>query len=288
MSPVKEVSLVVAHEFKQVLLSVRSVLFFVVYGGISFIVGSSYTRVVSFFDKALAEQLGPVSGDDLANAGVSATKIFSELFEKDPELISVFGGQHVADALISGQLPVVIFAWLVLSGWFLPSLLLVIGYDRISEDLNGKFSRFVFLRLRRGTYLCGKIFAQWLVAILLIAIVHGILLSLVSSHPSMKTSDVLSGAPYIWLGMTLYLLAYISFTAVFSSSFTPPFAALALGLICFMGLGIASLSEAVKAVWMGDHSLQLWVGAPGAYLLFLGHLVVWAGLAFMRLRTREI
>lgn len=304
MSVFKEISLVIAHEFKHVLLSLRSVLFFIVYGGLSFLVGSSYTKIVSFIDEKVGKQPGAVSSEDLANSGMSATKVFTDIFEKNPDLVSVFGGQHVADALTSGRLPVVIWVLLGLSGWFLPSLLLIVGYDRISQDLNSKFSRFIFLRLRRGSYLCGKILAQWLVAIILVGIAHLLLLLLVSNHPNISVKDILASAPTIWLGMTLYLLAYISFTAVFSASFTPPFTALALGLIAFMGFGVASILNAVSAIWMGDHALpildavsaiwmgddalQLWVGAPVPYVIYIAHIILLGGIAFLRLRTREI
>jgi hypothetical protein len=288
MSPLKEVGLVVTHEFKQVFLSLRSVLFFVIYGGMSFLVGSAHGKIVGFFDKKVAEKLGNISPEDLENSGMSATKAFTELFDQSPELIDVFGGQHAADGLMDGSLPVVVFVLMLLSMWFLPVLIIIIGFDRISEDLNGKFSRFIFLRLRRGTYLCGKIIAQWLCALLIIGIVHVLLLGLASTHEVFDVSQILRAAPKFWLGMTVYLMAYIAFAAVFSSTFTPPFAALALSLIAIMGMGIFSLFDEVQAFWIGDLALPLWAGAPMAYAVYLGHIALWGGLAFARLRTREI
>lgn len=288
MTPLKEVGLVIEHEFKAVFLSLRSILFFVIYGGSSFIVGSVHGKLIGFFDKNVAEKLGNLSPEAIQASGINATNMFQQLFEQNPGLVETFGGQKVADALVDGSLPVVVLSIMIMSIFLLPQLIMIIGFDRISQDLHSKFSRYVFLRLNRGPYLAGKILAQWMAALIIVIGVHALLLGMAASQELFDLSELMRAAPTFWLGMMVFLLAYIALTAVFSVSLTPPFAALAVGLIALMGFGILSLNDLFGAVWMGDQGIALWVGTPMAYGLYLGHIFLFGGLSFLRLRTREV
>ena len=210
MDALKEVGLVIEHEFKAVLLSLRSILFFVIYGGSSFIVGSIHGKIVGFIDKNVGEQLKSLSPEDMKNAGVNAADMFKQMFEKQPQMIDVFGGKEVAEALMDGSLPVVVLSVMIMSTFLLPTLIMIIGFDRISQDLQSKFSRYVFLRLRRGTYLVGKILAQWSVALIIIIAVHALLLLLASTQDVFNIGELMRAAPKFWIGLTIYLLAYIA------------------------------------------------------------------------------
>ena len=263
-------------------------MFFVTYSTMTFFIGSSYGKFLGLIDKQLSDAVTPLDADTLANSGVSSTQIFTELFEKQPQLISVFGGQEVADALTSGDLSVLVWLILNLSSYILPGLILIIGYDRISDDLSSKFSRFIFLRLRRESYLVGKVLAQWLVAMLVFGLVFLVGIILVSQSQYVKIEAVTSSALPIWAGMFFYLLAYVSLTALFSVNFVPAFRSLALGLTVLMAFGFLSVFKNFDQYWLGDQALPLWMGAPSAYFVYLIHICLWFGLAIIRIRTREI
>ena len=186
------------------------------------------------------------------------------------------------------RLSVLIWFILNLSSWVLPGLILIIGYDRISDDLSSKFSRFVFLRLRRESYLTGKVLAQWIVAVIVFGVVFLVGLLLVSQSEYVKMEAVTSSAISIWAGMFLYLLAYVCLTVLFSVNFTPAFRSLALGLTILMAFGLLSIFKNFDKFWLGDQALPLWMGAPSAYLVYATHICLWFGLAIMRIRNREI
>ena len=263
-------------------------MFFVVYSTMTFLIGSSYGKFLGFIDKGLSDAVTPVGSEDLSNVDVSAKQVFQELFEKQPQLISVFGGQEVADVLTNGDLSVLIWFILNLSSWVLPGLILIIGYDRLSDDLSSKFSRFVFLRLKRESYLTGKVLAQWIVAVIVFAVVFLVGVLLVSQSKYVEIETITSSAISIWAGMFVYLLAYVCLTVFFSVNFTPAFRSLALGLTILMAFGLLSIFKNFDKFWLGDQALPLWVGAPSAYFVYATHICLWFGLAIMRIRNREI
>ena len=287
LGPVGEALIVARYELIAMLLSVRSVLFAVIYGGLSFGVGALHGKVTGWMDEKLAEQMPSLSAVERADM-LNNKEQLGQMFEKAPELVDALGGQAVVDALVDGTVPSVVLLVLFVSTFTVPGLVLIVGYDRIADDLATRYARFILQRIRRGSYLAGKILGHWGAVLIVMMVVHLLLVALSTVSDGLDPGAIAVALPRVWLGLAVFLLAYVGFSAMLSSTISPPFAALAVGGMMLMGLWLASFVDAFGVVWMGTWDMRLWVLDPPALGVFVGYSTLFIGLAFARLRTRDV
>lgn len=319
-SPFAEALVVARYELAAMLLSVRAVLLAVVYGGITFVLGAIWVGAPGFVAEKIAEQSEDLSKEQVLAMMKDATAD-PRLAEKLEPTAKEIGGDRLAeavrdgkieplgvyvlgvakstggdaltealmDALIAGRLSLLAFFVLLLSTFCLPGLVLLVGYDRISEDLHTRYARFVLQRVRRGSYLAGKIAGHWGSVLLLVMLVHLALLGLAAWSGAAGASQLARVLPTVWFGMALLLLAYSCFTALLSVSLSPPFAVLALGGTLLMFLWLSSTFVGpIRKLWMGTWDSRLWALDPPAIVVFAAHVILLGGLAYLRLRTRDV
>ena len=58
--------------------------------------------------------------------------------------------------MVKGDLPPLVLGVLFFSTFAIPWLILLVGYNRISEDVATKYTRYVLQRVHRGAYLAGS------------------------------------------------------------------------------------------------------------------------------------
>ena len=285
----REIVTVAGQELRSLLLGIRSILVVVLYGGWVAAVGAMYLFATAQLEqKLIAEQPALATLD---RSALLREALKSERFDKEfaPQL-EQFGGRRLVEAVSDGSMPFLLLVILVLSSFALPGLALITGYDRLSDDLHTRYARFVLQRVRRESWVLGRIVGQWVGLWALVVITH-VLLVLVATVAAdgFEAGPVWRALPAIWLGMALFLLAYVAFVALFSALLTPPFAALAVGGMALMGLWLLKvIVPVVGQVWMGAWDLRLWLLDPWALVVFAVHALLLMGGAVAVLRARDV
>ncbi len=200
---------------------------------------------------------------------------------------------HLAEAMVRGDLPPLVLGVLFFSTFAIPPLILLVGYNRISEDISTKYTRFLLQRVHRGSYLAGKIVGHWLVSFLSILVVHGLLLGYAQATHRFDVGAMLHAMPRIWLAMGVFVLAYSTFTCMVSSVLTPPFLVLLVGTMLLFALKFASwigsfIYAPLGDAWIGSWDVPLWALDPRALAVYGGYSLVFVGIAYLILRGRDL
>jgi len=287
-TPIQEILLVAGYEIRALLRGPRALLILVVYGLATFAMGSAYVWVSDGIREKVTEQLSSLSESERA-AVLENDEIRRNVLEQLGPMFERLGGAPLVKALEQDELPWIVLFVLLLSSFVIPGLLLVAGYDRIAEDLSTKYSRFVLQRLRRGTYLLGKYAGLLAVSFGVVVVVHCGLLVVGATRADLDLGAMASALPRIWLGMFMFLAAYCGFVALVSTAASSPFGALAGGGMALIVLWFAStFSDVVRVIWIGSNDAQLWVTDPQTLAMFAVYAAGFVGLAYARLRTKDL
>lgn len=254
-------------------LSVRAALFVVVYA----ISAGAVGRLFLFLDEKTEGALSKSAADAVANREL-AIKALEE--QKIPTA--------VVDAILSANLPPVLLFVLFFSTFVIPGLVLLIGYGAVGEDLHTRYARYVLQRVRRGSFLAGKIAAHFVVSFLGVVVAQLLLLAAAQLLENFESEKIVEALPRVWLAMALFTLGYVAFTSVLSSLIKPPFAAFALGLMVLAVLWVISKINPIDRVWMGAVDIELWALTPYAISIYLAHAAVFVGLAWFGLQRRDV
>lgn len=286
LGPLGEVLLVARYEILAMLGSARALFFAAVYLTLTLSVGGGYVWTVAKIRGQIDAKLDEMGPD--AKAALDEKELRGKLVDELVPIAEKLGGQPLADALRDDELPWVMLAVLLLSSFALPGLVLLIGFDRISEELGSRYARFVLQRVRRGSWLMGKMLGHWASALGAMILVHLVLLIFAATQDTLEVGAIARALPRIWLAAAVFLTAYVAFTALVSATISPPFACLALGTVVLAALWFWSLSDLGRKIWIGTWDVRLWVGDPEAAARFLITAAVFGGLAWARVRTREV
>lgn len=261
------------YELVSMVLSVRAALFVVVYA----ISAGGVGRLFLFLDEKSNGALTKGAADAVANREV-AIKALEE--QKIPTA--------VFDAILSANLPAVLLFVLFFSTFVIPGLVLLIGYGAIGEDLHTRYARYLLQRVRRGSFLAGKIAAHFAVSFLGIVVAQLLLLAAAQTLDNFDNELIIEALPRVWLAMAIFTLGYVAFTSVLSALIKPPFAAFALGLMVLAVLWVVSKIPPIDRVWMGAVDIELWALTPYAISIYMAHAVVFLGIAWFGLQRRDV
>jgi hypothetical protein len=208
---------------------------------------------------------------------------------------------HLAEALINGDLPPLVFGVLLFSTFSIPALMLLVGYNRVSEDVSTRYTRYILQRVHRGSYLAGKLAGHWLVSFLAIVLVHIALLTygyFFEFDGNVEVRDAvyeatLAAMPRIWLAMFILVLAYSAYTMLVSSTLNPPIIVLLLGVMGLVAIKFAAfileiIHKPLGEIWMGSWDVRLYALDPAAIGVYLAYTVGFLGLATFVLRRRDL
>ncbi len=269
-------------EAKEMVLSVRALFFVILYGGIA---GSIAWGVVKA-DEKLDGKLAALSGQ-MDSLGVTERGAILE------QVTEAGFPEAVANAVISGELPILLLVLLWSSTLVVPGLILLVGFNRISGDISSRFTRYVLQRVHRESYLLGKIVGHWLISFLAVVAVHCVLLVLGKVYDVFDFEQTLAAMPQIWAGMALFTFAYVAYTQMFSVLVAQPFLSLLFG---FMGIAairvltfiLGFMYEPLGQIWLGDWDMRLWAMDPIAVAVFLAYGLGFSALALVALRRRDV
>lgn len=275
-SVVREAFIVARYEIIAMVVSVRALLLVVTYGVIAGGFGALYLWV----DRQSGGKLEEIAKKTGELAAAEKEQIISQMADKI--------GRPLAEAILNGDLPPLVLFVLLLSTFVIPGLVLLVGYGSIAEDLHTRYARFLLQRVRRGSYLAGKIAAHFIVAYGAVIFVHVMLLLYATTISNFDTERTLVALPRIWLAMAFFVLGYVAYTAVFSAILSPPFLAFAIGGIALLSIWVLAFFPGIDKVWMGAWHMQLWALDVRAIGVYVAHAIVFIALSYVGLRRRDV
>jgi hypothetical protein len=199
----------------------------------------------------------------------------------------------LAKALLEARLPPLLIGVLLASTVLLPALLVLVGHDRLSDDLSSRHARYVLQRVDRFSWLAGKLLALWSLSFGAVLVGHVALLFAGLVEHADTVAACAPALPALWCGLAVSLLAYSAYVLCVSTLVQPPVLALlaslgGLALIrvvtFFLGLDAPWLGR----LWMGAWDVELWLLDPVALVIHLGYAALFGGLAGLALARRDV
>lgn len=270
-------------EAKEMFLSIRALFLVITYGGIAGGIGA----IVVWLDGKMEGKLAEASQKAAELSATEKASLVEQITKQ--EMVS----QTLAEAIVNGDLPPLVLTILYTSTFAIPILIILVGYNRIAEDVSSRYTRYVLQRIHRGAYLAGKIIGHFLVCFTAVVLVHVLLLGLAKAYDIFDLGRTVQAMPRIWLGMACFVLAYVSYTVMFSSLLQPPFlvlliASMGLFLIRFLTWVLSFFWAPLGELWLGVWDVRLWALEPAAIGVFLGYAVVFIALSQLALRRRDL
>jgi ABC-type transport system involved in multi-copper enzyme maturation permease subunit len=123
--------------------------------------------------------------------------------------------------------------------WLTPLLVLIIGFDAISAELQYRSVRYWTVRVRRASYYVGKVIGLWAV-VAIVTLGMDLLVWGVFLVNGKTAGEVLSTGPGLWLVSLPISFAWAAIASLVGSQFRAPMLALLTTWATFFGLFIAS------------------------------------------------
>ncbi len=277
MNAIREAWAVGLAELRSTIVSIRALFLVTMYG----FVGGGLGLFLLWVDEETGGKLKSLSSAAAALDDAQRQEILLQF----PEVLRDSLGQ----TLLYGGLPPLPFVVLFGSTVFVPLLSVFVGYNRIADDLSIRYTRFIFQRIRRGSYLAGKIGGVFVFSTAAILLVQVLLVCLGVLGDHFEAERMMDALPGVWFSIALLVLAYVAYVSFFSVISPTPFLAL---LFSVMGLAVirtaTALVPALRTIWIGHWDLQLWVLDGTAVMVYLATAAVFSFLAFGALIKRDV
>ena len=269
-------------EAADMLLSLRALFLVLTYGALTAVAGG----VANWLYTKAQEQL-----TEAGKTEVSLAMVQEELIKGMMEQGWV--EPALGEQLSSGALPVIMLLVLKATGWVLPGLILLVGFNRISGDISTRFTRYVMQRVHRGSYLAGKVAGHWLASFGAVIVVQAALLGVAYAMDVFDHELMAKAMPRIWVAMALFTLVFVTYTQMCAALFARPFVSLLLGLMLLVAFDVGTFAASLfyaplGQLWVGDWDTRLWALDPVAIAVFLGYAAAFAAIAQLVLRKRDL
>lgn len=278
-----EAGRVLRFELWDQLTGLRAAVFLVVYalwaGGVG--------RVVLAVDAQTGGQLTAATAQLSALPEAERASLVEQLGQ-----VPLFGS-FFTQALLSQDIPPIVMMVLYGSTAALPLFILLIGHDRIAEDVASRYTRYVLQRVHRSAYLAGKLVALWGVSLVLVVSAQALILGAAALSDSLPVSALLPSMPQVWLATAALCFAYAAYTVLISAVVNHPVSALLLGLFGLFALRSATWMASffwppAAQLWMGRWDLPLFHLQPAAVGVFLLYGLGASALAWWALNRRDL
>lgn len=233
-----------------------------------------------------------------AKAGVS--ELPDEMWRKgrlDGLRAAYDGSDAIADYLVN--CPAVLFFLFKGTLLFLPLLVLMVGFDQVSGELQHRTIRYLTGRAHRGSLVFGKAIGIWLVVSLMIAVLHLTVWGFLLFRGAAGVGETFSWGLRLAAFCMVYAWAYAGITALFSSIFRTPAVSLFVGAGILFAMSITrlvlSLFDSTRnATWLFPPTYEDLLVHPDPLRVAggLGLLVLWGLLCTLAaaevLRRRDV
>jgi ABC-type transport system involved in multi-copper enzyme maturation permease subunit len=240
MTPQAEVALTAGREIRKNLRSTKGAAMFALFflgGVVPSILQVLFTRVTT-------------------RAGVGIDDIPSEMLRKarlDALKAAYDGSEAIANYLV--DCPTVIYFLFKGTLFFLPLLVLLVGFDQIAGEVQHRTIRYITGRAHRGSIVFGKAIGIWVVVSIMILVLHGTVWGFLLAKSDARAGEIFSWGLRIAGFCVAYAWAYAGITAFFSSIFRTPAVSLFVGAGLLFGMSllrlILSIFDSTKnATWL--------------------------------------
>lgn len=222
MSATREAGLVALREIRRNLRSRKGIAMFSL-----FLLGGSIPVMLQLFFMKLEVSIGATT----SGSGDSSRALRKMLLER------------TYDAEIAGYLiecpPVLLF---LLKGtlFFLPLLILLIGFDQIAGEVQHRSIRYLAGRARRASIVAGKALGTWAVIATMVLVLHLTVWILTAVRGEAPAGVIASWGARFWLFCVAQAAAYVGLTTLVSALFRTPNVALFSGAALVFSLGLAN------------------------------------------------
>ncbi len=120
--------------------------------------------------------------------------------------------------------------------FFLPALILLIGFDQIAGEIQHRSIRYLAGRARRSALVVGKAVGVWGVIAVMTLVLSVTVWAVMLIQGGYPVSLVFSWGLRIWIFTVASAAAYVGLTALVSSFFRTPIVALFVGVAALFGL----------------------------------------------------
>jgi ABC-type transport system involved in multi-copper enzyme maturation permease subunit len=269
MLSAREVGLVAQRELYRNIRSTKGIAMFALF----FLGGMLFSVLVSTFIQFLLHKLA-----DKAGMTTIPDDIQRQFFEQYLE--EVYGSEKIAKHI--GSAPAVLYFLFQGTLFFLPVLVLPVGFDQIAGEVQHRTIRYSAGRATRASIVVGKALGVWGVISVMVLVLHFVVWIFVLVKGMGTPAQVVSWGGRFWVYTCFCAAAYVGFATVVSSLFRTPIVALFVGAGAGAGLWVAykilGWMDATKAAkWAFPNNYEQLLVAPdiGSVLGGIGLFLVW-------------
>ena len=186
---------------------------------------------------------------------VKVEDLLADAHKLDPEQLhglkaqafgKMYGDDATGEALAGAPIKLVILFFIAV--WLVPLLVMIIGFDGISSDLQYRSVRYWTIRTRRPSYYIGKFLALWSIIGLVTLVMHALIWGVTIVRADAPAGETLTWGLRFWAASLPITGAWCSVATLTSSVFrTPMLSLLTTGstffLLFFVGFIIGKLND---------------------------------------------
>lgn len=269
MSPVTEAGLTALRELRRNLRSTKGIAMFVLFflGGAIPSVGQ--VLLTKMIDTRTMEEAPLETRQQMFESLLLQAKI--------PEATA----KHLSTC------PPAIFLYLFKGAlFFLPALILLIGFDQIAGEIQHRGIRYLAGRARRSALVAGKAIGVWGVIAVMTLVLNATVWMVMLVRGGYPAALVLSWGLRVWLFTVASAAAYVGLTALVSSFFRTPIVALFVGVAALFALwltgsilGFFDATQAATWAFPSTYESKLLVSPdPARVIGGVGALLAWGAV----------
>jgi ABC-type transport system involved in multi-copper enzyme maturation permease subunit len=215
MLSAREVGIVAQRELTRNLRSTKGIAMFALF----FLGGGIFSMLMSLILSALIASAAKRAGMATIPDNMQREAWMAFLTEVYDESVAA----HLASA------PAVLYALFEGTLVFLPWLVLLVGFDQLSGEIQHRTIRYTVGRAQRPSIVVGKALGIWGVVSIMVLVLHLTVWVIILVRGTSSAADVFSWGTRFWLFSSMCAAAYVGYASVVSSLFRTPIVALFAG-----------------------------------------------------------
>jgi ABC-type transport system involved in multi-copper enzyme maturation permease subunit len=177
----------------------------------------------------------------------------------------MYGDDAVGEAIADSPIKLVILFFIAV--WLVPLLVMIIGFDGISSDLQYRSVRYWTIRTRRASYYAGKFLALWSMIALVTLVMQVLIWAVTIVRADAAPGETIQWGLRFWVTSLPITGAWCGIATLVSSLFRAPMLSLlATGstffVLFFLGLVIGKAGEHAPFVYFYPNNFDAWILSP--------------------------
>jgi ABC-type transport system involved in multi-copper enzyme maturation permease subunit len=227
LSPTAEIRLLVARELRRSIRSAKGIAL-----GALTLLGALVTSLVCVW----------IEGSNRSQLGAESSPAFVELKRQAIEKAT----GDASFAAYAASIPSSLLAFLKVTIWLAPLLVVLLGFDSISGELQQRTVRFWTIRMRRWSYFTGKLLALWTLTSLFTLVLNLLAGTVALARGYVTFGELLVWGARFWFVTLIISGAWAAIATFLSSCFGTPIVALLTTFATFFVLWLAGLGGFIE------------------------------------------